>query len=359
MRRAVDSLTFNTEENPALTVPTAPAEVAHPSPVTERNHDTPVSMESVSLEPSCVEETPSPSLPAAAVRVWPKPDPLSVVRTAIDPQLSLHDAGERFVLNFLVDSSHPLWHKITKVNGVRRDSGTNLRVDPASVADQPLMYMVPLRNMPPTCPLDVILLNFLQDRRREVAEGALRQSQLVGLPYPCVSSLLNPVQSAPCSYAICKLFTDIIRTFPDCSTLPEQIGVLYHMFLLMRWQISPTQKNYDEMPDWITPRPAQLFTPHPAWVDYVLWPKMRDRIVLTHREYPFENWFIPYSRTVSCNWPHEPTDCLLHDTESDELIINPVFERHIRDLNNWSLGPAFAEAYPGLVDVTRIKTDKP
>ncbi|KAL1980281.1 hypothetical protein VTN96DRAFT_4395 [Rasamsonia emersonii] len=316
-------------------------------------------MESVSLEPSCVEETPSPSLPAAAVRVWPKPDPLSVVRTAIDPQLSLHDAGERFVLNFLVDSSHPLWHKITKVNGVRRDSGTNLRVDPASVADQPLMYMVPLRNMPPTCPLDVILLNFLQDRRREVAEGALRQSQLVGLPYPCVSSLLNPVQSAPCSYAICKLFTDIIRTFPDCSTLPEQIGVLYHMFLLMRWQISPTQKNYDEMPDWITPRPAQLFTPHPAWVDYVLWPKMRDRIVLTHREYPFENWFIPYSRTVSCNWPHEPTDCLLHDTESDELIINPVFERHIRDLNNWSLGPAFAEAYPGLVDVTRIKTDKP
>lgn len=324
-------------------------------------------MVSVSFEPACVEETPSP-----AVRGWPKPPPapppdaLSVVRSAIDPQLSLHDAGEKFVLNFLVDSNHPLFPKIPKVSGMRRELGPSLRVDPASVADSPLMYMVPLRNLPPTCPLDVILLNFLHDRRREVAEAAaLRQqaSQLVGLPYPSVSSLLNSVQqhstAPPCSYAICKLFTGIIRTFPDCATLPEQIGVLYHMFLLMRWQISPTKKNYDDMPDWITPRPSQLLTPHPAWVDYVLWPKMRDRIVLTHREYFFESWFIPYSRTVSCNWPHDAADCLLHDTESDELVINPVFERHIRDLNNWSLGPAFAEAYPALVDVTRIKSERP
>ncbi|KAL1969450.1 hypothetical protein VTN77DRAFT_8888 [Rasamsonia byssochlamydoides] len=345
-------------ENPALTVPTtAPPELTHPSPLTERNHDTPISLE---FDPSCPESsvgTPSPLRPAAAIRSWPRADPLSVVRSTVNPQLASHDAGERLVLNFLVESTH----NIPKICGSRRmaDERPLHRVDPACVMDQPLAYMVPVRNLPPTCLLDVILLNFVHERRREVAEGLPPRQQLrmVGLPYPSVSSLLNPEQTVPRSYAISKVFTDIIRTFPDCSTLPEQIGVLYHLFLVMRWQVSPTQRNYEEMPDWLAPRPAQLFTPHPAWVDYVLWPKIRDRIVLAHRDYPFENWFIPYSRTISCNWPYDATECLLHDTESDELVINPVFERHVRELSNWSLGPAFVEAFPALVDAARIKND--
>ena len=57
------------------------------------------------------------------------------------------------------------------------------------------------------------------------------------------------------------------------------------------------------------------------------------------------------------NWPYEHTDCLLSMGDADDLIINPVFERHFRNLNNWSLGPAFADAFPGLVDTTRIKPD--
>jgi hypothetical protein len=334
--------------------------MTHPSPATERNnHDTPISMESVSLDPSCSEsvvEAPSPAHSAAAIRSWPRTDPLSVMRNAPNPRPAPHDSGERFILNFLVESTH----NIHKVNGIRHTSDDWLRpsprADPASVTDQPLAYMVLARNLPPTCPLDAILLNFLRDKRREATQGAPRQQRLPGLPYPSVSSLLNPEQSVR-SYSISKVFTDIIRTFPDCSTLPEQVGVLYLMFLLMRWHIFPTQENYDRMPDWITPRPAQLLTPHPAWMDYVLFPKIRDRIVLSHRDYPFENWFIPYSRTICCNWPYEATDCLLHDTELDEVVINPVFERHVRELSNWSLGPFFAEALPALADAAKIRPE--
>lgn len=272
------------------------------------------------------------------------------------------DLGEeRLGFNFLVDAAQ----SVPKVDGSRRNSEnrSSSNMNPLSVyapplntsmADQPSpAYSTPIRNVAPTCPLDVILLDFLHNRQQEAAQGVPKQN-LVGPPYPSVSSLLNPEKSVY-SHPVSKVFTDILRAFPNISSLPEQVAVLYLMFLLMRWQIYPTPENYDRLPEWLTPRPSQLLTPHPAWVDYLPWPRMRDRIVMAHHEYPFENWFMPFTEALSVNWPYEATDCLLSTNDCEDLLMNPVFERHLRNLNNWSLGPAFAEAYPGLVETTKIK----
>ncbi|OOQ83465.1 bZIP transcription factor [Penicillium brasilianum] len=269
---------------------------------------------------------------------------------------------ERLGFNFLLDPSQ----NVPKVDRLRRSTSENFRSaqpSPAPLfmqqlhypADQIPAYATPIRNSGPTCTLDSILLDFLHNRQREAAEGIPRQ-KLVGPPYPSVSSLLNPEKSAH-SHPLSKVFTDILRTFPDISALPVQVAVLYTMFLLMRWQIYPTQENYDRLPEWLTPRPTQLLQAHPPWMDYVPWPRMRDRLVTSHQDYPFENWFIPFTRDMDVNWPYEATDCLLSAGDSEELIINPVFERHMRSLSNWSLGPHFAEAYPGLVDTTRIRPE--
>lgn len=216
-------------------------------------------------------------------------------------------------------------------------------------------HSAPVRNIGPTCPLDGLLLDFLAERQQRAAEGISSQ-KLVGPAYPSVSSLLNPERSIY-SHPLSKVFTDILSTFPDLSALPEQVAVLYIMFLIMRWQISPTQETYDRLPDWVTPRPSQLFTPHPAWVDHIPWPRMRDRMVHLYPNIPLENFFIPYTTTLSLNWPYDPSDTLLSLPDSDELAINPVFERHLRDLNNWTLGPAFAKAFPMLAETTKIKPD--
>ncbi|KAH8426251.1 bZIP transcription factor [Aspergillus melleus] len=266
-------------------------------------------------------------------------------------------SDERMGFNFLLDAS-----QAPKLEGFRRASD-NLRVpavyspphNNGPMGEQSLpAHLTPIRNIAPTCTLDAILLDFLYHRQRQAAQGVPKQ-KLVGPPYPSVSSLLNPEKSVY-SHPLSKVLTDILRTFPDISSLPEQVAVLYLMFILMRWQIYPTPENYDRVPEWLTPRPSQLLTPHPAWIDYLPWPRMRDRVVMSYRDYPFENWFIPFTRTLSVNWPYEATDCLLSTGDGDELIINPVFERHFRNLNNWTLGPAFAEAYPSLVETTKIRT---
>lgn len=292
----------------------------------------------------------------------------SSFRTALDYQRHHLAHGldfgseERLGFNFLLNRPQH-FHKVDTVRGSTDQNGrpplphhSSPRSVSSPLAGQPSpAYTTPVRNIPPTCPLDSILLDFLHTRQSEAAQGVSKQ-RLLGPPYPSVSSLLNPEKSVY-SHPISKVFTDILRTFPDISSLPEQVAVLYMMFILMRWQIYPTQENYDRLPDWLTPRPSQLLTPHPAWIDYLPWPRMRDRLVMSYQDYPFENWFIPFTRTLSVNWPYEATDCLLSTGESDDLIINPVFERHFRNLGNWSLGPAFAEAFPCLVETTRIKLD--
>lgn len=215
-------------------------------------------------------------------------------------------------------------------------------------------WLIPIKNCPPTCPLDSLLLDFLSERRQRVAEGISTQ-EVVGPRYPSVSSLLNPANSV-FSHPLSKVFTDILGTFPDISTLPERVAVLYIMFLVMRWQISPTQENYERLPDWIRPTQVQIHHAHPAWLEHLPFPAMRDKIAYNYspQKYPFDNFFIPFTTTLRLNWPYEETDTLLESPDGEELMINPVFERHLRNFDNWSLGEEIIKAFPSLKGTCKI-----
>lgn len=125
------------------------------------------------------------------------------------------------------------------------------------------------RNIASTCPLDAILLDFLAERQARAQEG-VPTKVLVGPLYPNFTSIVHPERRDE-AHPLSKLFTDILRTFPDICGLPEQVAIVYVMFLIMRWQIEPTRENYDRLPEWVTPRASQLFVPHPLWFDHLPW----------------------------------------------------------------------------------------
>ncbi|KAK0639320.1 hypothetical protein B0T16DRAFT_338170 [Cercophora newfieldiana] len=216
----------------------------------------------------------------------------------------------------------------------------------------------PFKNCPPTCPLDSLLLDFLSERRQRAAEG-LSPSEILGPRYPSVSSLLNP-SLTPYTHPLSKVFTDILARFPDISALPERVAVLYIMFLIMRWQVSPTTENYARLPSWCRAIESQLSTAHPAWIDHIPFPAMREYLI-THyspAQFPFENFFIPFTTTLRINWPYEDVDTLLRNPVGEELMINPVFERHLRRLENWTLGDAFVDAFPALEGTYNLRSER-
>lgn len=125
------------------------------------------------------------------------------------------------------------------------------------------------RRIAATCPLDAILLDAVGERNRARAAGT-PPPEVVGPMYPNWNHLLNKNTSTP-NHPVSKLIIDICRTFPDLRKLPEQVAVIYIMFLITRWEVEPTRENYERLPEWVRPLPSQLFTPHPCWLDYLPW----------------------------------------------------------------------------------------
>lgn len=97
---------------------------------------------------------------------------------------------------------------------------------------------------------------------------------------------------------------------------------------------------------------------------------MRDRMIRNPSAYPNDRYGPLYCKTISLNWPYDPQQCLLPRAnavqggeatsaavldDDEEFMINPVFESHMRNLDNWSVGAAFANTFPELVGGIRIK----
>lgn len=182
--------------------------------------------------------------------------------------------------------------------------------------------------------------------------------EAIGPEYPAFSAMLDSRQQ---SHPISTLLIDILSKFPDIQTLPEKIAVLYIMFLVLRWMICPCQKCYERLPEWCRPTIEQVTETHSAWIDHLPWPHMRRSLIMGGNKFKFEDFFVPFTTTLSLNWPL-PHDCILIPTPSSSpegpthLYMNPAFEHHLHSLENWSLGSKFSKTFPELVDGSvRIK----
>ncbi|RWA12238.1 hypothetical protein EKO27_g2863 [Xylaria grammica] len=213
----------------------------------------------------------------------------------------------------------------------------------------------PIKHVPATCPLDHVLLKFMHERRQRAAEG-LSPIELVGPRYPSIFSLLNPTEVSH-SHPVSKVFTDILSKFSAICKVPEKVAVLYVMFMVMRWHICPTKENFDLLPSFSRPIDIQYSTPHPAWIDYLPFPSMREKFIQQYNDpnFHFDEIFIPYTLTLSLNWPYEDTDALIVTPDDSETIINPVFLTHLSRLENWTLGDAFDQALPALRGTYNLK----
>lgn len=297
---------------------------------------------------------------AADNRSWNASRDLENQRDNMQRGMEMDETGERLSFNMLLDSIGQRAPNLPNQPQSQHQSPDNRSGYPAinnfAEQTQPQAPWTALpKNCPPTCPLDNILLDFISQQRRELAEGGGATSNSVATPaYPSVASLLNPTGGHRVD-RLSQLMTDVIDKFPNIANLPERVATLFFMFSLTRWMINPTQENYERMPEFLTPRPSQILAPHPAWIDHVPFPRLRDKLVATYKDLPFDMFFMPFTVGLSVNWPYDPTDCLISTSEKEDPIINPVFERHIRRLDNWSVSPLLMETLPDLADTAKVK----
>ena len=91
--------------------------------------------------------------------------------------------------------------------------------------ESPPVFSLPSKTISPTCPLDGLLLTFLADQRDRVFRGT-SIDEIIGPPYPSFRTMIDP-QADDTSHPLSKVFTEMLGKFPDISTLPEQVAILY------------------------------------------------------------------------------------------------------------------------------------
>ncbi|KAF5011153.1 hypothetical protein FDECE_2717 [Fusarium decemcellulare] len=57
---------------------------------------------------------------------------------------------------------------------------------------------------------------------------------------------------------------------------------IYRYFVLLTF---PTEENLKATPSWILPTPSQMLREHPGYVDFLIWPHLRERLCLTWGHY--------------------------------------------------------------------------
>ncbi|KAI5261099.1 hypothetical protein E4T47_09514 [Aureobasidium subglaciale] len=201
-------------------------------------------------------------------------------------------------------------------------------------------------HMSPTCPLDHILLGFLTSNRTIHSNGTSSEL-LAGFEKASVSGFVHK-KSDHSSHPISKVMCEIMSTYPSVGRA-EQLGLFYLLHQTMRWLIVPVRQNYMSKPNWLRPTVTQITVPHPAWIDNVPWPEVRDRIIMCPHRYPYDLWTANFTQTVKVAWPYEISDAWVE--RDGDYVLHSIFEKHIRKLENWSVSPRFGQVFPDLMPI--------
>ncbi|PSN69816.1 hypothetical protein BS50DRAFT_631785 [Corynespora cassiicola Philippines] len=228
-------------------------------------------------------------------------------------------------------------------NGQEPPDGTS---PPAALAPH---ESIPL-NTSPTCMSDQILQTFVESRWEAYAFQTA--GRVESYPdKPDLSALFDgrPNRSVDETSAVVG---DIVRSYKEIDTLPRQISVHYIMSTLMKWLVLRTKASFDQMPEWLRPERIQLERPHAAWIDRIPWPRLR-KYLIEHPEVCFDDFAAAYSSSFTIIWNYDPGHVIMttSDEERGDILINPVYEEHIRNLSNWTVHGTFRRRFPEMTEI--------
>ncbi|KAL1893278.1 hypothetical protein Sste5346_006454 [Sporothrix stenoceras] len=283
------------------------------------------------------------------------------------------------VLQIMDDSSDMWTSTLPAVTDLPGNTPDNVKADADTPGDSPHVPSIPPsvpfttiatdqvwsiipKHTAPVCVLDDALLTLIHQRRPKDNAPEFQKNS-----FPSVQSLLNspPNVTDPDSPDSATSLPEHIEDprFPVSSTivhnlrhimtvpgLPEQIAMLQNVSAIVRWLIAPTRANYEAMPLYLRPTATQLVVPHPPWIDVMPWAAARDWFCSSPSLASLANYNLfstICNETLCLNWPFQDADILLHCTSFasrkpkeavDEILLNPIFDRHIKDAANWTVG---------------------
>ncbi|KAH7029849.1 uncharacterized protein B0I36DRAFT_270526 [Microdochium trichocladiopsis] len=228
-------------------------------------------------------------------------------------------------------------------------------------------YELPPFDTSPTCLADEIVQALIATERRSCLATAKNKAKQMALK-PNLAALVYKDHKT--DDEISNIVGGIIRCYTEIETLPTKVAVFYCMSISFKvgpcvahgaertkWLVCLDARTWENLPAWLRPVSCQLQTPHAGWIDRIPWPRAREWLI-RHPDITLDVFAVSYSSCLSILWDHDPEHVLIKvDGRAGDggapqaVVINPIFEQHLRQLKHWTVGEPFRSRFKELADL--------
>ncbi|KAJ8119721.1 hypothetical protein ONZ43_g3394 [Nemania bipapillata] len=136
---------------------------------------------------------------------------------------------------------------------------------------------------------------------------------------------------------------------------PERLAAGWITYHLIKWMTQPSERRFSLLPEFQRPVGEQLCTPHPYFVDCVVWPRLRTNIIKTQHIYDPRDVMGMLSCCMKVRWPWNET--FLEPGDDGEFVFKASFRETFMKLEGWGMTKEFLDRFPLLaqdLDVSSI-----
>ncbi|KIW34561.1 uncharacterized protein PV07_01338 [Cladophialophora immunda] len=137
------------------------------------------------------------------------------------------------------------------------------------------------------------------------------------------------------------------RVFGTWTSKAQRIALMYVCQTLIQYRENPTRENLERVPVFLRPRPSQERVQHPAVIDFLIWPGLRDRLVFEHKKYTSTGDFsAAFVENFNFYWPYSDRDIFAYNPVQNRYEVSKIFLEYAYNFKNWTMKPGFFKKFP-------------
>ncbi|KAL4912640.1 hypothetical protein BDW62DRAFT_13169 [Aspergillus aurantiobrunneus] len=137
----------------------------------------------------------------------------------------------------------------------------------------------------------------------------------------------------------------------------ERLSILRVVSLMLRYLSDPSEPNLGHLPRFMRQRPSQHRIIHKPLIDFVVWPALRERLILFPHQHCSEKFWSMFWTCFRFTWPYRLQDCFHQQGQTGLYRFSDAFSKSFYDLQNWCMTADFFREFPDLeADVNMVPT---
>ena len=205
------------------------------------------------------------------------------------------------------------------------------------------LHQIPAHQIPDVSPLSTTYYTYLNTMVEEKEQSCAAASFVLGDVDSRVDLLFRP-RGASDPLNVSTWACEFVKQFIPFDIF-TQLGYVFLIARLMRWNLCPTLQNYMLLPSIMRPTCAQRCVPHYPSADMQPLPVIREALVRGERQLRKPVGIVggAGAQSIKMHWPFGLEEAVTYDALSGGLLLSRLFESAAADEASWSCEVDFAQ----------------